>query len=221
MLTIFFPRVCDNCEVELSKYEKIICADCRHELPLTNFHFTNNNAMKNVFFGRVAVEHATSLLYFEKKGITQHLLHKLKYKGRKEISAFFGSWLGAELKNIEAYKSVDLVIPVPLHKKKLKIRGFNQVEGFAKEIAKSLQKPYLDSVLIKPTTASSQVFKQRVSRFTNNAGYFKAINLELLKNKHVLLVDDIVTTGATLEICAKELLKANNCKLSFATIAIA
>jgi ComF family protein len=176
--------------------------------------------MKDIFYGRFVVEEATALLQFQKKGITQELMHNLKYRGQKQISSFFGSWLGGELAEINHYKTIDLVIPVPLHKQKLKKRGYNQVEGFGTEIAKALQKPYRDDILVKTSKTSSQVFKQRFTRF-NSEEIFYVKNSEPIIGKHILLVDDIVTTGATLENCALQLLKTPKVKISLATIAIA
>jgi ComF family protein len=176
--------------------------------------------MKDIFYGRVVVEEATALLQFQKKGITQELMHNLKYRGQKQISSFFGSWLGVELAGISHYKTIDMVIPVPLHKQKLKKRGYNQVEGFGKEIARALQKPYRDNILVKTSQTGSQVFKQRFSRF-NSEEIFIVQNSESIIGKHILLVDDIITTGATLENCALQLLKGPRIRISLATIAIA
>ena len=220
MLNLLFPRVCKACSKTLLKNESILCLQCRHELPLARFHTTGNTAMKDIFYGRFAVENATALFLFQKKGITQELMHNLKYRGQKEISSFFGSWLGSELSELNEYKTVDLVIPVPLHKQKLKKRGYNQVEGFGKEIAKALNIPYCDDILIKVSKTSSQVFKQRFTRF-NSEEIFTVQNAEVIMNKHILLVDDIITTGATLENCALQILKHSNAKLSLATMAIA
>ena len=174
--------------------------------------------LKNKFYGRFLVQNATALINFQKRGITQELLHNLKYRGKKEISSFFGKWLGAELAEIPTYREIDLVIPVPLHKQKLKKRGYNQVEGFGKEIAAALNIPYKDDILIKVSKTGSQVFKTRMLRFEAEE-VFTVQNLDQINNKHVLLVDDIITTGATLEKCALQLLKAENVKISIATIA--
>lgn len=176
--------------------------------------------MKHTFYGRFPVEEATAFVQFQKRGITQELMHNLKYRGEHKISNFFGKWLGTELMEVEAYRSIDLVIPVPLHKLKLKKRGYNQVSGFAQEIAKALEIPCREDLLLKVSKTSSQVFKQRLKRFATDE-VFVLSKPEAIHNKHILLVDDIVTTGATLEICAQQLLKATNVKISIATIAIA
>lgn len=220
MLNILFPKVCSGCREILSEHEIVLCLQCRHKLPLASHHLNKSPEMKDIFYGRFVAENATALFQFQKKGITQELMHNLKYRGQKQISNFFGKWLGSELSEISEYNNIDLVIPVPLHRQKLKKRGYNQVEGFGREIAKALKIEYCDDVLVKVSKTSSQVFKKRLTRF-NSEEIFKVQNTELIVNKHILLVDDIVTTGATLENCASQLLKGSNVKISLATMAIA
>ena len=186
---------------------------------MAGFHITKADTLKNIFDGRVAIQEATALLKFQKKGITQTLLHNLKYKKQEEISAFLGYWLGAELSEIPAYKNIDVVVGVPLHKDKQKARGYNQVTGFGKAIAEVLDIVYLEDVLIKVSKTDSQVFKTRGKRIQDNQE-FTLINSAKIKDKHILLVDDIVTTGATLESCAVLLQQAENVKISIATMAI-
>jgi ComF family protein len=201
--------------------EVYICTNCRHDLPLTNFHFEDPDQVKKVFYGRVKLENATSLLRFQKKGIVQQLMHNLKYKGHQEVGKFLGEWLGEELRSIAEYNEIDVVIPVPLHKRKLKKRKFNQVSLFANEIANSLNAKCLENVLIKTNNAASQVKKNRLARWNSNDEIFSVQNLSLIDSKHVLLVDDIITTGSTIEACANQLLKAKNVKISVASMAIA
>ena len=221
MLNLLFPKVCNGCSKVLLKTEKILCTSCIHSLPLVCHHRTGNESMKAIFYGKFPVENATSIIQFQKRGITQELMHNLKYRKQKQISSFFGKWLGAELAETPDYESIDIVIPVPLHRQKLKKRGFNQVEGFGKEIAKALGIAYQDDILIKISKTKSQVFKKRFTRFQSDE-IFTVQNEPLIKKKHILLVDDIVTTGATLENCALQLLKNNTeVKLSLATIVIA
>jgi ComF family protein len=147
-------------------------------------------------------------------------MHNLKYRGHEEIGHLLGEWLGEELKGLEAYSNIDVVIPVPLHKQKLKLRGFNQVDKFGMAIAKALNAEFTDAVLIKTTHTKTQVFKDRLKRNSNNHTNFKIINGDLLENKHILIVDDIITTGATIEDCANRLLEINNIKLSLVTMSI-
>lgn len=218
MLNLLFPRVCVGCRELLVKGEDVLCVDCIHSIPLTSYHKTHSEILKDKFYGRFLVENATALILFQKRGLTQELIHSLKYRGRKEISAFFGKWLGAELAEIDSYKNIHMVIPVPLHKQKLKKRGYNQVEGFGRELAYALNVPYRDDILIKISKSGSQVFKTRILRFDADEE-FSIQNLDEIKNKHILLVDDIITTGATLEKCALQLLKSENVTISIATIA--
>lgn len=221
MLNLFFPEVCEACSNALLDNELVICVNCRHHLPVTNFHFEASEAVKKVVYGRVKLENATALLHFSKKGIVQQLLHNLKYRGHQQISSFFGEWLGEELSTIDAYRTIDVVIPVPLYKTKLRKRGYNQVEKFGQEIAKSLNAEFDDTVLIKTKATKTKVFEGRLSRWNDDGAVFAISENQSLKDKHILLVDDIITTGATVEACVSELLKIDNIKLSLATMAIA
>lgn len=220
MLNLLFPRVCLGCRQQLMKSETVLCMACTHMLPMACFHKTGSEILKDKFYGRILIENATALIYFEKRGLVQQLMHSLKYRGKKEVGNFFGTWLGAELAAQDCYQEIDMVIPVPLHKQKLKKRGYNQVAGFGKEIAKALDVPYRDDVLLKISKSGSQVFKTRILRFEAEE-VFTAQNLNTISGAHVLLVDDIITTGATLERCALQLLKADNVRISIATIAVA
>lgn len=224
LLNLFFPKVCLACNHQLKDNESGICTNCRHKLPVTSFHQEKDNSVEKVFYGRAKLEHATALLYFQKKGMVQQLLHNLKYRGYEHIGALLGKWLGHELKHSEYYKNIDLIIPVPLHKRRLKKRGYNQVEKFAQEIAKALQAEYNPNILIKTTSTTTQVFKKRTARWDSSKASFQVKNAHLLEHKHILLVDDIITTGATIEACANQLFTANsnkNLKISVATMAIA
>ena len=195
--------------------------DCRHDLPITNFHFDNNDSVAKVLYGRAKIENGTALFRFEKKGNVQRLIHNLKYKDHEHIGFVLGNWLGGELKTLESYKNIDVVIPVPLHKNKLKKRGYNQVALFGQQVAEALNADYLDDVLVKVTNTMSQVNKKRLARWTNSDELFTLKNIEAIDNKHILVVDDIITTGATLEACISVLNQAKNIKISIATMAIA
>ena len=220
LLNLFFPKVCLGCKSYLGDNEVHLCVNCRHQLPLTNFHFNQNKTIHNILYGRVKLEQATALLYFTKKGIVQQLLHNLKYRGHEEIGSFLGKWLGDELKQIEDFKAIDIVIPVPLHKSKIKKRGYNQVSKFGIEIANALQIGYNSSVLQKISNTKTQVFKDRLMRTSETKTIFSINDTQLLKGKHILLVDDIITTGATIEACATALNAIENIKISIATMAV-
>lgn len=221
LLNLFFPHVCLSCEAHLNDNEKHICTFCRNELPVTNFHSDIDNAVAKRLYGRVNYKNATSLLWFNKKGITQHLLHNLKYKGHEEVGVLLGKWLGEELSEVDAYKDIDVVVPVPLHKSKLRKRGYNQVDKFGKEIAQSLSVEFNNKVLIKTKATATQVFKNRLKRILTHDADFSLSEYNSLIGKHVLLVDDIITTGATIEACANQLLKIEGVSISVATMAIA
>jgi ComF family protein len=221
VVNLFFPKVCYTCHELLHDNELDLCTNCRNNLPVTNFHFNNDDTVLKVFYGRVKVEKGTALLRFEKKGMVQQLIHGLKYKGQEQIGGFLGDWLGGELASVKAYGDIDLVIPVPLHKKKLKKRGYNQVAKFAQHIADALHVFYVDDVLLKVTNTESQVLKKRLARWTNNEELFTLQNKNRIANKHILLVDDLITTGATMEACISVLNQAENVKISVAAMAIA
>ncbi len=221
IVDLFFPKVCYACFYALHDNEDTVCTDCRHDLPVTNFHFDDQDTVKKVLYGRAKIEQATALFRFEKKGLVQQLIHGLKYKGYEHIGGFLGDWMGGELKRVAHYKGIDVVIPVPLHKNKLKKRGYNQVAKFGQHIANALNIGYKDDVLIKVTHTKSQVSKKRLARWNHTDEFFVLQNKTTIAGKHILLVDDLITTGATLEACITALNKAENVKISIATMAIA
>lgn len=217
---LLFPPLCVGCEYPLSDNEELLCTQCRHQLPLTNIHINNTNIAEKIFFGRVRIEKATAMFWFEKQGIVQHLIHQLKYKGHEEIGELLGKWLGTELLELENYNTIDAVIPVPIHPKKRRKRGYNQVETFGMALAGCLNATYLDAVLIKTQHTKTQTYKSRLSRWNSMQHVFTLQQAEAIAGKHILLVDDVITTGATLEVCARELLKVKNVRISIATMAI-
>lgn len=220
LINLFFPKVCYACMNLLSDNEDVICINCRHDLPVTSFHFNNDDSVKKVLYGRVKIENGTALFRFEKQGLVQKLIHGLKYRGYENVGYTLGNWLGSELKEVLGYQNIDIVIPVPLHKKKLKKRGYNQVAKFGQQIASAINASYVDNVLIKITNTTSQTKKSRLSRWRTSQELFTLKNKKDIENKHILLVDDIITTGATLEACATVLNQAKNVKISIATMAI-
>ncbi|WP_248724880.1 ComF family protein [Seonamhaeicola sp. ML3] len=221
LLNLFFPKVCYACSTLLSDNEDTICINCRHDFPVTNFHFDKDESLKKVLYGRAKIENGTALFRFEKEGPVQRLIHGLKYRGYENIGFTLGNWLGGELKDVEAYQDIDIVIPVPLHKKKLQKRGYNQVAKFGQQIALALNANYIDNALVKITNTKSQTKKTRLARWKNSEELFAMKNITAIENKHILLVDDIITTGATIEACSLVLNQAKNVKISVATMAIA
>ena len=220
LLNLLYPKLCYACEAVLLRHEKVICTRCIHELPVTNYHLENENDVKKVFYGRVRIENAAALLLFEKKGMVQRLIHNLKYRGHEEIGEFFGKWMGRDLRQSGNYSGISAVVPVPLHKSRLKERGYNQVEKFGKAIALELRVPYIDDVLVKKTASKTQTLKKRFARWGSIDASFMIEKEEKLEQAHILLIDDLVTTGATLEACASKLLTIPDTKISIATIAV-
>ncbi|MHB0754383.1 ComF family protein [Polaribacter sp. M15] len=216
---LFYPKLCVVCEEHLVENETVICTICRHDLPLTNFQNYRNNKVTQTFFGRILIEKGYALLFYRKKGATQQMIHDLKYKGNQEIGLFFGSWLGQLLQENKELDSVNVIIPVPLHPKKLKKRGYNQVTKFGEQLSFFLKTPFIENELIRISSTKTQTFKARFERFNNIDTKFLLKNPSKFKNQHILLIDDVITTGATLEACAKEFLKSENCKISILTMA--
>lgn len=218
-LHIFYPKVCVNCNEQLLQNEKTICTFCRHDLPLTNFLSYTENKVSKIFYGRITIEKAYSLLFFRKESITKNLIHELKYKGNEEIGNFFGNWLGEILALNKQFSNVDYIIPVPIHSKKRKIRGYNQVTKFGECLSYHLNIPFNEEVLVRKSSTKTQTLKARFERFNDLDTKFSLTNTATFKNKHVLIIDDVITTGATLEACAMELLKSPGIKISILTMA--
>jgi ComF family protein len=218
-IRLFYPKLCAICQNQLVTNEMVLCAFCRHDLPLIYYPDYKKNKISRTFSGKIIIEKAMSLLIYRREGRTKELIHQLKYKGNQEIGTFLGDWFGEILKENKEFSTVHCIIPVPLHKKKLKIRGFNQLTRFGERLSSHLQIPYIENVLIKSTSTKTQTVKNRLDRFQNAKTKFQLTNTSLLENSHVLLIDDVITTGATLESCCNELLKTKNIKISVASMA--
>ena len=221
IINLFFPPVCSGCHSLLISNENVICTLCRHNLPLTNHHINPENEAVKKFYGRIPVEYASALLYFHKKGIVQELIHNLKYKGQEEIGTVLGEWYAEELKNLAIIKSVDQIIPVPLHKRKLRERGYNQVTNFGLALSKNLNLDYNNSVLFRKIYSKTQSKKNLLHRSDGIDTTFDVSFTEKDHNKHFLLIDDVITTGSTLEACSHALLKIPGAKISVVCMAMA
>ncbi len=220
LLAFFFPRQCDVCGRLLSDEEKIMCLFCLLGLPRTKFHVALENPVSQIFWGRVEIAHATAWFYFTKGGLYQKLIHKLKYKERKDIGQELGSLCAEELKK-SAFACCDLILPVPLHPYRLRKRGYNQSECIAQGLSKVFGIPVLTGNLTRSGTTESQTRKNRFDRFLNMEGKFQVNGPEEIMDKKVLLVDDVITTGATLEACAIVLLEAGCEEVNILTLAVA
>ncbi len=221
IINLFFPPVCSGCHSLLISNENIICTLCRHNLPLTNHHLNPENEAFKKFYGRIPVEYASAMLYFHKKGIVQELIHNLKYKGKEEIGTILGEWYAEDLKNNRILQSVDEIIPVPLHKRKLRERGYNQVTNFGLALSKDLKVPYNPDILVRNIYSKTQSKKNLLNRSEGMEATFDVAFSEKDHNKHFLLIDDVLTTGSTLDACAHALLKIPGTKISVVCMAMA
>lgn len=217
-LSLLYPALCVGCEKPLYEHEELICSYCWYHLPVTNFHQDQHNAAAKQLWGRVKLEFVTSYLYFIKASNVQHILHHLKYFDAPAVGAILGKRYG-ELLNETGYSNADIIVPVPLHPKKLRKRGYNQSEYFAEGLSKSMQLPIAVGNLVRHTLAESQTTKKRFERYENMKAIFDVTEPKAFINKHVLLVDDVLTTGATIEACASKLLAISGVKVSVVTLA--
>jgi ComF family protein len=221
LVNLLFPKGCSGCDCLLLESENIICTSCRHDMPFTLHHLNPENETYKKFYGRIPLEHASSMVYFHKNGIVQEMVHNLKYRGKEDVGSLMGSWYCHDLKRVEALQSVDEVIPVPLHPKKLRERGYNQVTGFGKALAEGLGVIYNENLLLRTSYTKTQTKKNLAARAEIIGAAFDVNPADAGAGKHYLLIDDVITTGATLEACGRALLKVPDARLSIVTIAYA
>ncbi len=221
IINLFFPPVCAGCHSFLISNENVICTLCRHNIPLTNHHLNPENEAFKKFYGRIPVEYASALLYFHKRGIVQELIHNLKYRGQEEIGTVLGTWYAEDLKNSIPIQSVDEIIPVPLHKRKRRERGYNQVTNFGRTLSRELNIEYNPNLLVRNVYSKTQSKKNLLNRSDGIEAIFDTSFTEKDHNKHFLLIDDVITTGSTLEACSHALLKIPGAKISIVCMAMA
>ena len=218
-VNLIYPKVCAACSLNLFKNEDPICTKCLYELPRTNYHLDPDNPVAQIFWGRVPVDFATSLYFFHKGSKFRRLIHKLKYQGEKEIGAELGKVLGLALKETGRFNENTVIIPVTLHHKKLRKRGYNQSWWIASGISTVLNAPLEDKILIRSAFTDTQTKKTRLERWKNVETVFQVKHPEKIQNKKVILTDDVVTTGSTLEACATKLLEVDRVSINIATLA--
>lgn len=219
--SLLFPRICSACGNSLWKNEETICLSCDYHLPRTNFQLSLENPVSRLFWGRVKLESAAAYLYFNKGNKVQRLIHQLKYKGRRDIGICLGRQYGIYLRHAPLFKDIQLIVPLPLHMKKLMQRGYNQSEQFAIGLGETMGIPVLSHVINRRKETETQTKKSRFRRWQNVAEVFEVTDPGPLKMKHILLVDDVITTGATLESCIHSLSSVNGIRISVAAIAVA
>ena len=220
-ISLFFPRNCFTCLDILAKGERYICTNCINDLPRTNYHLEMNNPMHYRLANIHQLKYAMSYVKFVKGGKIQKLLHKFKYENYPELGELLGKWYGAELHNSKISEHIDVIIPVPLHRKKQKKRGYNQSDYFAAGLSASMDVPWRSDLLNRKKYSQTQTKKSRVERWQNVKDIFIVNVPREIKGKNILLVDDVITTGATLEACAFTLIQSGAKSISVATIALA
>lgn len=218
---LIYPNTCLVCGEILVQGEEHICIKCLYKLPKTNYHLQEENQTEKKFWGKVKIEHATAFYSFQKGSSVQKLLHELKYKGKKEIGEVLGKHMAIDLMQCDKYEDIDLIVPVPLHKNRYNKRGYNQSEWIAKGLSAIMEKPIETESLVRLIENTTQTKKAVYERWENTQGIFEVSNSSAFENKHILLVDDVLTTGATLEACVEALLKTSGIKVSIVTLAVA
>lgn len=218
-LHLFYPHHCEGCGTDVLYDQQFLCARCLSRLPVTGFFGVRNNPVEKIFYGRVGLQAAGAAYYFTKQSLLQHILVQLKYKGNREAGFFLGRKMGYILQTCEAFADVDALLPLPLHAKKEFTRGYNQAAVICEGIASVWRKPVWNTAIERASFTETQTRQNRISRWQNMEQVFAVTDMKLLEGKHLLLIDDVVTTGATLEACGQAILSAPGTRLSIATVA--
>ncbi len=218
-LHLFYPHLCTGCGSDLLQEDNLLCLHCINSLPHTNFAKHNNNPVEKIFWGRIPVTAAHSEFYFSKEFLIQHLIHQLKYKNNTEIGFYLGELMGKSLMNSNRFNNIDYLVPLPLYPDKEHKRGYNQAAIICNGMSEVMNVPVITGNVIRQRFTETQTRKHRTERWENVSGSFLVKNPETLMGKNILLVDDVITTGATLEACGSMLLQTDNVKLYIATLA--
>jgi ComF family protein len=217
---LFFPHVCKCCYAEISQHDQYICPGCLADLPYTGFTQLYANPVEKIFFGRVPVEAATSLFFFTPASSVQKLIHQIKYNGQQQLAVYLGKMMGREMQASPRFEGLDMIVPLPLFKTREKQRGYNQAALLAVGISDTTGLPLAGKAVKRVRESLSQTRKTRAERWQNVEGLF-SVSENLGENRHILLVDDVITTGATLDACASAILREKGNKVSIMTLAYA
>ena len=221
LIGLLYPSVCAACGKSLFKWEKLVCTHCRNMLPKTGYELNEDNPLARIFYGKVRLKAVTACFFFSKEGKVQHLIHELKYKGNSDAGVFLGQELGKTIKEAPLFQGIAYLIPVPLHPKRERKRGYNQSMMIAQGISEVTGIPIGKDFLIRSVNTATQTHKSKEERWKNVKDIFELRHAEQLEGKYVLLVDDVLTTGATLEACALKLSSVPDITISCATAACA
>jgi ComF family protein len=221
LLDIIYPRSCEACGQSLLGGENLICIKCLIDLPRTNSHLEQVESISKKFWGKIPVLNTITYLKFAKKSKVQKLIHELKYRNKPEVGLFLGKLYGTDLKVVGFEKKIDLIIGVPLHPTKFLQRGYNQADSIAEGLSNALEVPYVTDAVRRMTYTNSQTKKTRIERFQNVENIFEVTDEEIIKGKRIAIVDDVLTTGSTIESLAAVLLNKGCESISVITIASA
>jgi ComF family protein len=221
LVSLFYPRICPGCGLPLQRSENHICIYCLLKLPKTGFELRKDNPVEKVFKGRIPVQQAHSFMYFRKKGLAQRLMHELKYNGNRDLGKHLGALFAEEIFTDLKICMPDLVTTVPLHAQKMIKRGFNQSDEIAKGFSEILGIPFVPLILRKSKNTDTQTRKKRFERWENTEGSFELADSQMIEGKHVAILDDVITTGATLEACGQQLLRAPDTRISIFSLCFA
>jgi ComF family protein len=220
-ISILFPRICYGCGNHLLRNENLICTDCFFSIPRTDYHHVPDNPVAQLFWGRTNITKAAAFSYYTRGSRIRKIIHSLKYKGIKEIGFEMGRIYAISLKASGFFEDIDVIVPVPLHPSKQRKRGFNQSETITSGISEVSGLQVDSKTLRRVSFSDTQTRRSRYERWLNVEGIFNIADPEIFRGKHVLLVDDVITTGSTIESCAAELLKIEDVKVSVIALAVA
>lgn len=220
-LSLLFPRLCYGCGNHLLRNENLICTECYILIPRTNYHLEANNPVEQLFWGRCRIEKAAAFSFYNRDSRIRRLIHNLKYKGVSDIGFELGRIYGQSLVKSGFLDGIDLIVPVPLHPSKKRIRGFNQAEIISEGISDASGIPVDSGTLKRSGLSETQTKRSRYERWINVDGIFKNADSDAIAGKHILLIDDVITTGSTIESCVNELLKSEGARVSVAALAVA
>ena len=221
LTSLLYPQLCVICKEPLVENENFFCFACSLILPKTNYHLIPENQSIDRLAGKVSLQKASSYFYYNKEGVAQKLIAEIKYKGNQNLGEWIGAYIAKDMISSDFFQDIDYLVPVPLHKSKEKRRGFNQAEKIAGGIAQVTKIPLETGNVFREKSNTSQTKKGLFDRWKNTRNIFQMKNTDLFNEKHILIIDDVLTTGSTIEALAQSLLKSSEIKISILTLAIA